>query len=90
MTAKKKRQRSRERAEDHPTNSAIGIAPDQLLYTRDQLRRILGGISTDTITRLEAAGRLKPIRLSPAERARVYYRRSDIDALIGANAEAEA
>ena len=88
MTAKQKRQRPRERAEDDTTQSAIGIAPDQLLYTRDQLRRILGGISTDTVTRLEAAGRLKPLRLSPARTARVYYRRSDIDALIGAEADA--
>ena len=40
-------------------------------------------VSTMTVIRMEADGRLQPIKLSPGVSARTYYRSADIYALIG-------
>lgn len=84
MTSAKNRNLTCEQVADEPSTASSELAADQLLYTREQLRRILGGISTDTVIRLEAAGRLKPVRLTPGKLGRVYYRRRDVEALIEA------
>jgi hypothetical protein len=65
------------------------IHDEQLLYTREQVMRMLGGISYPTVCRLETAGRLRPIKLNPSGKlARVYYRRADVMALAEATADA--
>lgn len=59
-------------------------APDaQLLFSRDQVCKILGGVSRPTVVRLEESGRLRPVRLNPDKAtAKVFYRRADVMALI--------
>lgn len=58
------------------------IRDDQLLYSRAQVQRMLGGISYISVIRLEKAGRLKPVRLHPNKtKAQVYYRHADVFAL---------
>ncbi|MGB3490211.1 MAG: hypothetical protein WBA62_19130 [Xanthobacteraceae bacterium] len=48
---------------------------DDYLYSREQARQILGGISIATLTRLEKAGVLKPVRLNArSPSAKVYYK----------------
>lgn len=53
-----------------------------LLFTRGQVAKLLS-VSTMTVIRMEADGRLQPIKLSPGVSARTYYRSADIYALIG-------
>lgn len=51
----------------------------QLLYSREQARRILGGVSISTIIRMEKTGALSPVRLNrQAAHGQVFYRADDI------------
>lgn len=46
----------------------------EYLYTREQARQVLGGISVATLIRLEKAGDLKPIRLNKrSPTSQVFY-----------------
>ncbi|MGE0522112.1 MAG: helix-turn-helix transcriptional regulator [Variibacter sp.] len=57
----------------------------QLLYSRTQAAQALGGVSVSTIRRLEAAGRLTPVKLSPhKDGALVFYRVDEVQALADA------
>ena len=47
---------------------------ERLLYSREQVADLLGGVSINTIRRLESEGRLKPIRLSKSPTAMVFFR----------------
>jgi hypothetical protein len=62
--------------------------PDQLLYSREQAAELLGGVSGNYIRRLEQQGRLRPIRLSRSPTGMVFFRASDLQALIEEAAEA--
>jgi len=57
-------------------------AAERLLFSREQTAEVLGGVSIATIRRLEREGRLKPIRLSRSPTAMVFFRASDVQALI--------
>ena len=58
------------------------VSEQQLLYSREQARRALGGVSIATLQRLEARGLLKPVRLNKGSpTAKVFYRVSDLAAL---------
>lgn len=62
------------------------IAPprdDALLIDRNQARVILGNSSYSTILRLEAAGKLTPIKLNDSEKAKVFFRASQVMGLLG-------
>jgi hypothetical protein len=62
-----------------------GAAPhnnQRLLYSREQVAELLGGISVHTVRRLEAAGRLRPVRLTRSPTAMVFFRAQDVLALI--------
>jgi hypothetical protein len=50
--------------------------PDDTLVPRALARRMLGGVSNDTMRRLEHSGRLPPRYLStePTKQSRVFYR----------------
>lgn len=61
------------------TNSSADS--QQLLYSREQAARLLGGVSISTITRLEQEGRLTPVRLSNSKTGQVFYRSEDVIAL---------
>jgi hypothetical protein len=65
---------------------SAAISEQQLLYSREQVRRILGGVCTATVVRLEQAGRLRPVRLNPEKpTAQVFYRRDDVVAVAQGN-----
>lgn len=55
--------------------------PRRLLLNRDQARRSLGDISLSTLHRLERRGTLTPIRLTQRETGKVFYSKTEIDAL---------
>jgi hypothetical protein len=57
------------------------IFDDQLLYSRNQVCRMLGGVHPATVVRLEEAGKLHPVKLNPGKLGRVYYRRAEVVAL---------
>lgn len=54
----------------------------RLLYSREQVAEMLGGVSIATVRRLEREGRLKPVRLSRSPTAMVFFRASNVQALI--------
>ena len=56
--------------------------PARLIYSRQQVAEMLGGISTASVRRLEREGRLQPIRLGRSPTAMVFFRASDIEALV--------
>ncbi len=56
---------------------------DALLIDRNQARIILGNSSYSTILRLEAAGKLTPIKLSGSEKSKVFFRASQVMGLLG-------
>ena len=62
----------------------ITIPDDQLLFTREQVMRMLGGISYPTVIRLELAGKLSPVKLKPGKLGKTFYRRADVMALVEA------
>lgn len=59
----------------------ISLQP-RLLYSRKETAKLLGGISTATVRRLEAAGRLRGIRLSKSKSGSVFFRAEDIEKLL--------
>jgi excisionase family DNA binding protein len=64
------------------TSKKTPAAPDHgaLLFTRAQVAALLN-VSVMTVIRLTAAGRLKPIRLTPGSSGKVFFRASDVFAL---------
>lgn len=61
-----------------------------LLYSRNQVREMLGGVSRHTLWRLEKAGKLRAVHLNRrSSKARVFYRHDEIMALVGGSANAE-
>lgn len=56
--------------------------PERLLLTRRQVAEMLGGVSVETVRRLEDEGRLKPIRLSRSPTAQVFFKAADVHALV--------
>jgi hypothetical protein len=64
------------------------IDPDQLLFSRSQVCRLLGGVHVATVIRLEQSGKLPPVKLTPADQGRTYYRRADVMALAEGSADA--
>jgi len=71
----------------------MSIKADQspsIFVSREEAARLLGGISVRSVIRLEDAGRLTPVRLNPSStNSRVLIRRSEIEALGSADAQAE-
>jgi DNA-binding transcriptional MerR regulator len=57
-------------------------ANQQLLYTRKQVARLLGNVSTATVRRLEREGRLRGVRLSKSRLGTVFFRADDVLAFI--------
>jgi hypothetical protein len=58
------------------------VLEQQLLVTRQDAARMLGGVSIMTIIRLDADKNLRPIRLnSSSPNARVFYNTEDLIAL---------
>ena len=53
------------------------LAGDHLIQ-KEEARRLLGGPDPSTLWRWEKVGYLKPVRIG----VKVFYRRSDIDAII--------
>jgi hypothetical protein len=60
----------------------IPLLQPRLLYSRKETARLLGGISTATLRRLEASGRLRGIRLTKSKSSCVYFRMEDIEKLL--------
>jgi hypothetical protein len=57
--------------------------PDQLLFTRAQVARLLGGVDVSTVRRLERDGRLRPIRLNKKSTSgMVFFAASDVNRLV--------
>jgi hypothetical protein len=55
---------------------------ERLLYSREQVAELLGGISTATVRRLEREGRLRPIRLTGRNSGQVFFKATDVRTLI--------
>jgi len=72
----------------NPASSFVGrvraeaIPDDQLLFSRKQVMRMLGGISYPTVIRLEQSGRLPPVKLRAGKTCKAFYRRADVMALV--------
>lgn len=66
-----------------PISKIVPPRDDALLIDRNQARVILGNSSYSTILRLEAAGKLTPIKLHDSEKAKVFLRASQVMALLG-------
>jgi hypothetical protein len=64
------------------TNSRAVAAPAPLLYSREQVAAMLGNVSIHTVRRLEAQGRLHPIRLTKSPSAMVFFKAQDVLALV--------
>ena len=63
---------------------AAPTALEQLLYSREQASKLLGGISVATLIRYEGMGLLEPVRLNKTTPvSKFYYRRSDLLRLVG-------
>lgn len=80
MSARKSQPQSRTaRKQSRPATQRLYRAPDPgaLLVTRAQAARLLS-CSTSTIVRLEAAGRLKAVKLTNSENGLAFYRVEDV------------
>ena len=55
---------------------------DDELVTRAVARRMLGGIGRDQIAKLEAEGKLHPVKLTNSDKGHVFYRKSEVLALM--------
>jgi hypothetical protein len=53
--------------------TAEAKSPERLLFSREQVAALLGGISTATVRRMEREGRLRPIRLTGRSTGQVFY-----------------
>lgn len=64
---------------------------DQLLYSRKDVARLLGGIHVSTVARLEKQGQLHPIRLNRfSPNGQVYFRADEVLALIESACRADS
>lgn len=67
------------------------IYDEQLVYSREQVMRMLGGVSYDTVCRLEDTGKLRRVQFNTGKlipgrsTTKVLYRREDVLALIEAS-----
>jgi hypothetical protein len=67
------------------------IYDEQLVYSREQVMRMLGGVSYDTVCRLEDAGNLRRVQFNTGKlipgksTTKVLYRREDVLSLIEAS-----
>lgn len=66
-----------------PISKIVPPRDDALLIDRNQARVILGNSSYSTILRLEAAGKLTPIKLNDSVKAKVFFRASQVMGLLG-------
>jgi hypothetical protein len=82
MSDKERARRETQREESKKHREAQREELRQLLYTRGQVAKMLGGVSIATIRRLESERRLKSIRLSKSPTAMVFFKASDVHALI--------
>jgi hypothetical protein len=69
------------------TKQSRPLELDQLLYSRAQVCHLLGGIHVATVIRLEQSGKLPPVKLTPADQGKTYYRRADVMALVQGSAD---
>jgi hypothetical protein len=84
MRTRRKRQKlseaeKRRRAEQRQQTIAATIP--RLLYSRQQTRHALGGVSLATVLRLEARGLLDKVRLAGSENGAVHHGASQVMAL---------
>ena len=71
-----------------PSAELVEPDPQPLLYSREQARRLLGGVSSAMLKRLEAAGELTAVRLNKRSPVgQVFYRRAQVLALAQADEE---
>jgi hypothetical protein len=68
----------------HIPQSAV---PGQLLFSRAQAAKLLGGLSFATLIRLEKAGRLRPVKLLNNPSGKTFYTARDLEALCGTDGE---
>lgn len=66
-----------------PLKKIARPSDDSLLIDRNQARVILGNCSYSTILRMEAEGKLTPIRLTGSDKAKVFLRLSQVRAVFG-------
>jgi len=50
----------------------------RLLYDRQQAGEMLGGVSTQTLIRLEQAGVLRPIKLAASPNGKTHYQHDNL------------
>ncbi|MGH6737076.1 MAG: hypothetical protein ACRECX_13520 [Methyloceanibacter sp.] len=58
-----------------------------LLYSRRQAAILLGYASIDPIIELQKKGKLTPVRPTGRPRGQVFYRRSELEAIAGMEAQ---
>ena len=63
--------------------SKADIQQPRLLYSREQTRAALGGVSRMMLWRLEQRGALTAVRLTGGRNARVFYRAAQVQTLAG-------
>jgi hypothetical protein len=85
VRAKAERARSSKPAKQSKPPKPIDL--DQLLFSRSQVCRMLGGVHKATVIRLEQAGKLPPVKLTKDDQGRTYYRRADVLALAEGSAD---
>ncbi len=76
LSEKERRRRGAQSAGSHVETTT------RLLYSREQVAGMLGGVSIATVRRLEREGRLKPVRLSRSPTAMVFFRAADVEVMI--------
>jgi hypothetical protein len=82
ISAREKERRAEQRRRDTVETSAN--PPRRLLHNREEASRLLGGVSTAKLIRLEKAGRLRPIKLDPEKPAGMtYYTHENLLAVAG-------
>jgi hypothetical protein len=64
-------------------SSPISVAPDRLLYSRTETRRLLGGISLFKVKELEQAGVLVAKRLDRLPNGKVFYTARNVHSVAG-------
>lgn len=65
-------------------------SPEQLLFTRVQVARMLGDVDVSYVRRLEKSGRLRVVRLTRSPSAMAFYHKTDVLALITEAVDAKA
>lgn len=59
-------------------------AVDQLLYSRPQIAKALGGVSVATVIRLENSGKLDKVKLVGSPNGKTFHRSSQVHELAAA------